>query len=422
MVRTKSGEQAKRLAAKLAAATDTPPPPKPAKPTPSGLRDVGDPQPAGDPHAVESAEDVARAEIIAQTRKGAVVAASLCRTNYTERLQGTSYGVIDVLGDTGVVPRSGWLGCMVPDVVRKSEHVRFEIKEPRLPRPLRTVATKPVATEQAQDSLEAPAPTLTAAAAASEGDGGGGRLPSAAEEGTGDDEGRATAAAAAAPSASAPGSSADHAAPPLAPPSKGAGGSGDEEAEEPHAEPQAEPCVALPAGSLRSKWKCGGELGGCPGCLDCIEDHPNRVPPQSHSNPSAPRAPLRLRGHIGRPLTYRSLPACVDAPQPRADDDGRPDQLHSKPGNEAALTREPESGPLHLAERVEVIGPLEVNDSFIGRRGYALEWHAKPGAYEVLFEGHGERMLVSPAHLIRTHTIDYNSAGAFVFHELPKVR
>ena len=77
MVRTKSGEQAKRLAAKLAAAADTPPPPKPAKPTPSGLRDVGDPQPAGDPHAVESAEDVARAEIIAQTRKGAVVAASL---------------------------------------------------------------------------------------------------------------------------------------------------------------------------------------------------------------------------------------------------------------------------------------------------------------------------------------------------------
>ena len=111
---------------------------------------------------------------------------------------------------------------------------------------------------------------------------------------------------------------------------------------------------------------------------------------------------------------------CVGAPQPRTDDDSRPERLHSDPGNEAALTREPESGPLHLAERVEVLGPLEVNTTFIGRRGYALEWHAKPGAYEVLFEGDGERMLVSPAHLIRTHTMDYS--GPFVFHRLPEVR
>lgn len=112
--------------------------------------------------------------------------------------------------------------------------------------------------------------------------------------------------------------------------------------------------------------------------------------------------------------------ACLGAPQPRTDDDGRPEQLHSKPGNEAALTREPESGPLHLAERVEVLGPLKVNTSFIGRRGYAIEWHAKSGAYEVLFEGHGERMLVSPAHLVRSHTMDYS--GPFVFHPLPEVR
>ena len=111
---------------------------------------------------------------------------------------------------------------------------------------------------------------------------------------------------------------------------------------------------------------------------------------------------------------------CVDAPQPRTDDDSRPERLHSDPGNEAALTREPESGPLHLAERVEVLGPLKVNTTFIGRRGYALEWHAEPGAYEVLFEGHGERMLVSPAHLIRSHTMDYS--GPFLFHRLPEVR
>ena len=62
--------------------------------------------------------------------------------------------------------------CMVPDVVKESKHTRLEIKEPKLPRPLRTATIKPVATEQDQDSPEAPAPTLTAAPAASEGDGG----------------------------------------------------------------------------------------------------------------------------------------------------------------------------------------------------------------------------------------------------------
>ena len=307
MVRTKSGEQAKRLAAKLAAAGDTPPPPKPAKPKPSNLHFLGDPRPTDNPPAEESAEELARAKIIAQTRKGAVVAATLCRTNFTEGLQGTSQGVVDVLGEGGLVPRKGWLGCMVPDIVRESEHARFEIKEPRLPRPLRTAAIKPVVTEQNQDSLEAPAPTLTAAPAASEGDGGGGaRLPSTAEEGADDEEGRATADPAA-PSASAPGSSADHAAPPLAPPPRGAGGSGDEEAEE----PQAEPCVVLPAGSLRSKWDCGGEFGLCPGCLECIEDHPNRVPRLTRTplHP-APPAPARAQGS---PLT-----ACALARRSRA--------------------------------------------------------------------------------------------------------
>ena len=311
MVRTKSGEQAKRLAAKLAAAGDTPPPPKPAKPKPSNLHFLGDPRPTDNPPAKESAEELARAKIIAQTRKGAVVAATLCRTNFTEGLQGTSQGVVDVLGEGGLVPRKGWLGCMVPDIVRESEHARFEIKEPRLPRPLRTAAIKPVATEQDQDSLEAPAPTLTAAPAASEGDGGGGRLPSTAEEGTRDDEGSPTADPAA-PTASVPGSSADHAAPPLAPPPKGAGGSGDEEAEE----PQAEPCVVLPAGSLRSKWDCGGEFGLCPGCLECIEDHPNRV---RHSlEPQCTPRPLRLREPRGSPLTACALPRRSRAPRTTA--------------------------------------------------------------------------------------------------------
>ena len=116
MVRTKSGEQAKRLAAKLAAAGDTPPPPKPPKPKPSNLHFLGDPRPTDNPPAEESAEELARAKIIAQTRKGAVVAATLCRTNFTEGLQGTSQGVVDVLGEGGLVPRKGWLGCMVPDI------------------------------------------------------------------------------------------------------------------------------------------------------------------------------------------------------------------------------------------------------------------------------------------------------------------
>ena len=58
MVRTKSGEQAKRLAAKLAAAADTPPPSKPAKSKPSNLHFLGDPRPTGNPPAEESAEDV----------------------------------------------------------------------------------------------------------------------------------------------------------------------------------------------------------------------------------------------------------------------------------------------------------------------------------------------------------------------------
>eukprot|EP00964_Phaeocystis_antarctica_P010667 scaffold5878_cov47-Phaeocystis_antarctica.AAC.2 len=61
---------------------------------------------------------------------------------------------------------------MVPDVVKESKHTRLEIKEPKLPRPLRTAAIKPAATKQDQDSPEAPAPTTTAAPAASEGDGG----------------------------------------------------------------------------------------------------------------------------------------------------------------------------------------------------------------------------------------------------------
>ena len=308
-MRTKSSEAAKRLAAKVAAAEGKEPPPKPAKPKPSGLHFLGDPRPIDNPPtAKESAEDVARAEIIAQTRKGAMVAATLCRTNFTQGLQGTSQDVVDVLGEGGLVPRKGWLGGLVPDIVRESENARFEIKEPKLPRPLRTAAIKPAATEQDQDALEAPAPTLTAAPAASEGGGGGARLPPAAEEGAGDDEGRATADPAA-PTASAPGSSADHATPPLAPPPKGApGGSGDEAAEE----PQAEPCVVLPPGSLRSKWQCGGELGLCPGCVDCIEDHPDRVR-RSLEPHTAPCTPPRLREPRGCRLT-----ACALARRSRA--------------------------------------------------------------------------------------------------------
>ena len=61
--------------------------------------------------------------------------------------------------------------CMGPDVVKENKHTRLEIKEPKLPL-RRTAAIKSVATEQDQDSPEAPAPTRTAGPAASEGDGG----------------------------------------------------------------------------------------------------------------------------------------------------------------------------------------------------------------------------------------------------------
>lgn len=111
----------------------------------------------------------------------------------------------------------------------------------------------------------------------------------------------------------------------------------------------------------------------------------------------------------------------VGVPQPRTDDDGRPEPLHSNPGNEAALPLEPHSGPLHLAELVEVVGTLKENTSFLARRGYALEWHAGPGAYEVLFEEHDERVLVSPANLVRARTLDYNGKG-YIYNPLPEVR
>ena len=62
-MRTKSSEAAKRLAAKVAAAEGKEPPPKPAKPKPSGLHFLGDPRPTDNPPtAKESAEDVARAK------------------------------------------------------------------------------------------------------------------------------------------------------------------------------------------------------------------------------------------------------------------------------------------------------------------------------------------------------------------------
>jgi len=108
-------------------------------------------------------------------------------------------------------------------------------------------------------------------------------------------------------------------------------------------------------------------------------------------------------------------------PQPRTDDDGRPEPLHSIPGNEAALPLEPNSGPLHLAELVEVVGELEENTSFLARRGYALEWHAGPGAYEVLFDDHDERVLVRPANLVRARSLDYSGHG-YISNPLPEVR
>ena len=85
MVRTKSSEQAKRLAAKQAARKAKAPPDEPAQPDSFHVNFLGDRWDAAD--QPESAEEVARAEIIAQTRLGAVMAATLCRTNFTQDLQ-----------------------------------------------------------------------------------------------------------------------------------------------------------------------------------------------------------------------------------------------------------------------------------------------------------------------------------------------
>ena len=418
MVRTKSSEQAKRLAAKQAARKAKAPPDEPAQPDSFLAQMLRDRRAAAD--QPETAEEAARAETIAQTRLGAVMAATLCRTNFTQGLQGTSKAVVELLGEGSMVPRKDWFGPMVPDGVRERERERFEIKNPKLPCPLRPVAPEPVATEPAPSPLDAPAP-LTAAPAASAADGDGARVPPTAEEGAGPDEGadhdeRRAPAAPAAPAASAPGSSADHAAPPPRPPPKGAGGSGDAAAEE----PQEEPRFVLPAGSLRPKWACGGELGLCPGCVECIEDHPDRVPPLRLEPQHAPRAHRALRTPGGWPRV-RAHRVCDGVPQPRTDDDGRPEPLHSNPGNEAALPLEPNSGPLHLAELVEVVGELEENASFLARRGYALEWHAGAGVYEVLFEEHDERVLIRPANLVRARSLDYNGYG-YIFNPLPEVR
>ena len=48
----------------------------------------------------------------------------------------------------------------------------------------------------------------------------------------------------------------------------------------------------LPAGALRNRYKCGGEMGGCPGCRECIEDHPDNVRPASPHAPRPAAAPL----------------------------------------------------------------------------------------------------------------------------------
>ena len=222
MVRTKSGEQAKRLAAKLAAAEGSAPPNQPASPKESYIYPLGDlPTTEGAAPAVESAEEVRRAKTIAQTRKGAVLAATLCRTNFTEDYQGVCDEMVDMLGEGGPVPRNGWLGVMFPDIVKEAEEERFDVKEPRMPCSL---APKPGATEQDHNSLEAPPPTATAAPAAGRYCDLPPRLPPKAKRAGG--EGRATADAAA-PSAVAPGSSADHAAPQSAP-AEAAGGWGDE--------------------------------------------------------------------------------------------------------------------------------------------------------------------------------------------------
>ena len=119
MVRTKSSEQAKRLAAKQAARKAKAPPDEPAQPDSFHVNFLGDRWDAAD--QPESAEEVARAETIAQTRLGAVMAATLCRTNFTQGLQGTSKAVVELLGEGSMVPRKDWFGPMVPDGVRERE-------------------------------------------------------------------------------------------------------------------------------------------------------------------------------------------------------------------------------------------------------------------------------------------------------------
>ena len=56
-------------------------------------------------------------------------------------------------------------------------------------------------------------------------------------------------------------------------------------------------------------------------------------------------------------------------------------------------------------------GELEENASFLARRGYALEWHAGAGVYEVLFEEHDERVLIRPVNLGRARSLVYNGYG-----------
>ena len=49
----------------------------------------------------------------------------------------------------------------------------------------------------------------------------------------------------------------------------------------------------LPAGALRNRYKCGGEMGGCPGCRECIEDHPDNVRPASPERSASSTHPER---------------------------------------------------------------------------------------------------------------------------------
>ena len=97
MVRTKSSEQAKRLAAKQAARKAKAPPDEPAQPDSFLAQMLRDRRAAAD--QPETAEEAARAETIAQTRLGAVMAATLCRTNFTQGLQGNSKAVVELLGE-----------------------------------------------------------------------------------------------------------------------------------------------------------------------------------------------------------------------------------------------------------------------------------------------------------------------------------